>query len=253
MKLEQLASLLKKDATELSGTLNLEVTSEVSDEILTRELTNFHKELEVTFLSQGKKQGEGMAKRLVMTEAEKHLKETFGVDGKDFNEVVENVKGLKSESKTDEKLKSELDKWKQTALSKDNEIATLKSQFETIQVTEKIKSNILPKLDKFEFATPKVREVAVNEFLSNRKFKVDGQDIFIERNDAFFTLSDVEIENHFKEYGIVKSVKSNGTKPREQNGTSYGSSVADLLKAIDKATTPEELSDLRSQLSALEN
>jgi len=253
MKTEQLASLLKKDATELSSTLNLELSADVPDDILTRELTNFHSELKINSIAEGKKQGDGMAKRLVMTEVDKHLKETFGVEGNDFKEIVENVKGLKSESKTDDKVSKERDQWKQTALSKDVEIQNLKNQFEQIQTTDKIKSQILPKLDKFEFATPKVREVAVNEFLSNRKFKVDGQDIFIERNDAFFTLSDVEIENHFKEYGIVKSVKSNGTKPREQNGTSYGSSVADLLKAIDKATTPEELSDLRSQLSALEN
>lgn len=254
MKLEQLASLLKKDATEFSSTLNLDVTSEVSDDILTRELTNFHKELEINFKAEGKKQGEGMAKRLVMTEAERTLKDTFGVDGSNFNEIVENLKGLKSDGKTDDKLKADLDKWKQTALAKDNEIQNLKNQFETIQVTEKIKGQILPKLDKFEFATSKVREVAVNEFLNNRKFKVEGSDIFIEKNDAFFTLSETEIENHFKDYGVLKSNKPNGTAPRQpQSGTSYGTSKAELLKEIEKAPTLEDLARLREQLNALED
>ena len=254
MKLEQLASLLGKDVMELEGTLNLQSSDDVQDDILTRELTNFHKELAITKLNEGKIQGEGKAKRLVMTEAERTLKDTFGVDGSNFNEIVENLKGLKSDGKTDDKLKADLDKWKQTALAKDNEIQTLKNQFETIQVTEKIKSQILPKLDRFDFATSKVREVAVNEFLSNRKFKVEGSDIFIEKNDAFFTLSENEIDNHFKDYGVLKSNKPNATAPRQTNGaTSYGTTKADILKAIDKATTSEELSQLREQLNALED
>lgn len=252
MKLEQLASLLGKDATELQGSLNLENQAEVPDEILTRELTNFTKELSITKFNEGKKQGEGMAKRLVMTEAEKTLKDTFGVDGSNFNELVENLKGLKSESKADEKLLKERDQWKATALSKDTEIQNLKTQFETIQVTEKIKTQIVPKLDKFDFATSKVREVAVNDFIQNRKFKIEGSDIFIERNDAFFTLSDNEIENHFKEYGTIKQSKGNGTPPRN-TGTSYGTSKADLFKEIDKATTPEEVARLREELASLEN
>ena len=252
MKLEQLASLLGKDATELQGSLNLENQADVPDEILTRELTNFTKELSITKFNEGKKQGEGMAKRLVMTEAEKTLKDTFGVDGNSFNELVENLKGLKSESKADEKLLKERDQWKATALSKDTEIQNLKTQFETIQVTEKIKTQIVPKLDKFDFATSKVREVAVNDFIQNRKFKIEGSDIFIERNDAFFTLSDSEIENHFKEYGTIKQSSGKGTPPRN-TGTSYGTSKADLFKEIDKATTPEEVARLREELAALEN
>lgn len=254
MKLEQLASLLGKDAKELEGTLNLQSSDDVQDDILTRELTNFTKELGVTKFNEGKKQGEGMAKRLVMTEAEKTLKDTFGIDGKDFNEIVENLKGLKSDGgKPDEKLKADAEKWKQTALAKDNEISNLKSQFENIQVTEKIKSQILPKLDKFEFATSKVREVAVNEFLNNRKFKVEGSDIFIEKNDAFFTLSETEIDNHFKEYGVVKAGKPNGTPPRHQSSTSYPKTRTELFKAIDNAKTSEEIAELKEQLATLEN
>ena len=252
MKLEQLASLLGKDATELQGALNLESQADVPDEILTRELTNFTKELSVTKFNEGKKQGEGMAKRLVMTEAEKTLKDTFGIDGSNFNEIVENLKGLKSENKADEKLLKERDQWKATALSKDTEIQNLKTQFETIQVTEKIKSQIVPKLDKFDFATSKVRDVAVNDFIQSRKFKIEGVDIFIEKNDAFFTLSDSEIETHFKEYGTLKQVKGNGTPPRN-TGTSYGSSKADIFKEIEKATTPEDIARLREELAALEN
>jgi hypothetical protein len=137
-------------------------------------------------------------------------------------------------------------------LIKDTEIQNLKTQFETIQTTEKIKTQIVPKLDKFDFATSKVKEVAVNDFIQNRKFKIEGSDIFIERNDAFFTLSDNEIENHFKEYGTIKQSKGNGTPPRN-TGTSYGTSKADLFKEIDKATTPEEVARLREELAALEN
>lgn len=253
MKLEQLAVLLSKDPAELSSTLNLEVSVDVPEDILTRELTNFHKEIGVTKFNEGKKQGEGMAKRLVMTEAEKTLKETFGIDGKDFNEIVENLKGLKSDGKPDEKLKSELDKWKQTALSKDNEIASLKSEFEKIQTTEKLKSSILPKLDKFEFATAKVREVAINEFLNTKKFKIEGSDIFLERNDnTFVTLSDSVIDEHFKEFGTIKANGKTNTPPRTQTQTSYGKTASEILKAIDNAKTPEELQDLRQQLASLE-
>ncbi len=256
MKLEQLAALLKKDATEFSSTLNLDAQAEVPDDILTRELTSFHSELKVNYIAEGKKQGDGMAKRLVMTEAEKALKDAFGIDGKDFNELVDNLKVLKSSEggKVDEKIKADAEKWKQTALAKETEIQTLKSQFETIQTTEKIRGQILPKLDKFEFATAKVREVAINEFLSTKKFKVDGSDIFLERHDnTFVVLSDNEIESHFKEFGTIKQGKPPGTPPRQPSGTSYGSSKAEIYKAIDKATTAEEITALREQLNALED
>lgn len=256
MKMEQLASLLGKDATELAGTLNLQVDSDVSEEILTKELTNFTKELSITKFNEGKKQGEGMAKRLVMTDAEKVLKDTFGVDGKDFNELVENVKSLKTESgKPDDKIISERDKWKQTALEKEKEIDKLKNDFEVVRTTEKIKSQIGPRLEKFEFATNRVKELALNEFISNRKFKIDGSDIFIESSDnTFKTLSDNLIEDHFKEFGTVKPVGGKGTPPRgNQGGTNYGSTHSELLKAIEKATTPEELATIKTQLAALED
>lgn len=253
MKLELLATLLKKDAAELSSALNLEVSAEVPEDILTRELTSFHNEIKVNSIAEGKKQGEGKAKREVLSDAEKTLKETFGIDGNDFKEIVENLKGLKSDGKPDEKLKSELDKWKQTALSKDNEIASLKSEFEKIQTTEKLKSSILPKLDKFEFATAKVREVAINEFLNTKKFKIEGSDIFLERNDnTFVTLSDSVIDEHFKEFGTIKTNGKPNTPPRTGSPTSYGKTASEILKAIDNAKTPEELQDLRQQLASLE-
>jgi len=251
MKLEQLASLLGKDATELQGTLNLDGQADVPDDTLTKELTNYVKELGLTKFNEGKKQGEGMAKRLVMSENEKSLREAFNVDGANFSEIIDNLKSLKSENKADEKILKERDQWKSTALSKDAEIQNLKTQFENIQLSEKVKSFILPKIDRFDFTTSKVRDVAVNDFIQNRKFKIEGSDIFIEKNDSFFTLSENEIENHFKEYGVAKTVK-NGTPPRN-NSTSYGLSKADIFKDIEKATTPDEIARLREALAALEN
>jgi hypothetical protein len=251
MKLESLASLLGKDAEELKGTLNLaEVTAEVSDETILTYVGNHIKELRQNAKRDGKKEGEGMAKRLVMSEVEKTIKDSFSVEGKDFSEMLENLKNLKSDSKPDEKLLKQLDVWKTTATEKDTIISQLKGEIETVKIKERISSTILPELETFEFATPKVKQVAIDEFFNSNKFNIEGNDVFLERDNKMYVLNKDVIVNHFKDFGTIKTIKPNTTTPRPTS-TSSGESIKEIMSEIATAKTPEEIQRLRQKLKDL--
>lgn len=250
MKLEQMATLLGKDAEELKGTLNLaEVTAEVPDDLILTHVGNHIKELTLTAKREGIKEGEGKAKRLALTEVEKTLKDTFSVDGKDFNEVVENLKGLKSDSKADEKLLKQVEVWKQTANEKETVINQLRGEIENVKIKERISSTI----DAFDFATPKVKQVAIDEFFNSNKFNIEGSDVFMEKDNKMYVLNDDVINSHFKEFGTPKTNRQNTTTPRNTTTTtSGGQTAAEIYAEISKAKTPEEIQALRQKLKDLE-
>lgn len=255
MKLEQMATLLGKDAEELKGTLNLEnVTAEVPGDLILTHVGNHIKELTLTAKREGIKEGEGKAKRLALTEVEKTLKDTFSVDGKDFNDVVENLKGLKSDSKADEKLLKQVEVWKQTANEKETVINQLKGEIENVKIKERISSTILPKLDAFEFATPKVKQVAIDEFFNSNKFNIEGSDVFMEKDNKMYVLNDDVINNHFKEFGTPKTNRQNTTTPRNTTTTTIGGqTAAEIYAEITKAKTTDDIQALKQKLKDLEN
>lgn len=256
MKLELLADLLKKDATELVGTLNLQDNqSEVTDEALKDVLSNHIKEVEINAKLNGKREAEGMAKRTILNDAEKKLKSSFEVDGKDFDEIIGNL-NAKFESLTkvgtkDEDLKKQVDTWKNTVKDLQSKLESKDKEFETIRTKEIVKSKILPVLGKFEFATSKVQEIALNQFLETNQFKIDGDDLFLEKNGAYFSNINETAENHFKEFGKVKEVGKSAPNVRSGQ-TNYGNTLKELLGQIDKAKTTEERQAIMTQIEALE-
>lgn len=256
MKLESLASLLGKDAAELAGTLNVQDNQEnVPDDAILGVLKSHIKEVEVNAKLNGKREAEGMAKRTILSEAEKKLKSSFGIDGENFEEIVTNLNG-KFESLTkagtkDEDLKKEVDTWKKTVKELQSKLESKDKEFESIRTKEVVKSKIMPILGKFEFATSKVQEIALSQFLDSNQFKIEGDDLFLEKNGAYFSNIVETAENHFKEFGKVKD--SGKPAPVVRSGsTNYGTTLKELLSQVDKAKTTEERQSILNQIKALE-
>jgi hypothetical protein len=253
MKLEQMASLLKKDATELVSTLNLtEGQEEVSDEVAVKEISNFIREIEISKLSEGKKQGEGMAKRTILNDAEKKLKEKFGIDGNGFDDLIESLSTKVNSQPTDEKWKKEIEIWKakhDDVTSKYNGLLTNVTKIET---KSKVTSKLVNVFDKIDFPTPKVKDIAINDFIEQYQFEEAESGLYAKKGDKVI----IDIENlaltHFKEYG---KEKQQGNKPNVTfpNSSYTGTKTLDELFAeIPKAKTAEERAQILDEIRKIE-
>lgn len=257
MKLEFIADLLKKDATELVSTLNLQdVQDEVPENALKDLISNHIKEVEINAKVLGKKEGEGMAKRTILTDAEKKLKTSFEVDGKDFDDILSNLNAkfetLSKSGSKDEDLKKQVDTWKNTVKDLQSKLESKDKEFESIRTKEVVKNKILPVMGKFDFATPKVQEIALNQFLETNAFKIEGDDLFLEKDGKYFSNALELAENHFKDFGKPKENKGPNA-PNTRNGLNgNANTLKDLLAEVNKAKTSEERQSIMARIEALE-
>lgn len=254
MKLEQMASLLKKDATELASTLNLaEGQAEVPDDIAVKEINNFIREIEISKLNEGKKQGEGMAKRTILTDAEKKIKEKFGVDGANFDELIDSLSTKISSQPTDEKYKKEIDLWK----AKHDDISTkyngLLTNVTKIETKSKVTSKLANVFDKIEFPTNRVKEIAIDDFISQYQFEEAESGLYAKKGEK--VIIDVEnlALNHFKEFGKEKQSQTGKPNVTFPNNSYTGTKTLDELFAeIPKAKTPDERAQILEEIKKIE-
>jgi hypothetical protein len=254
MKLEQMATLLKKDATELVRALNLtEGQEEVSDDIAVKEINNFIREIEISKLSEGKKQGEGMAKRTILSDAEKKIKEKFNVEGASFDDLIESLSSKVNSQPTDDKFKKEIDLWKAKHDDLTNKYNGLLTNVTKIDTKAKVTSKLSTVFDKIDFPSGKVKEIAINDFVEQYQFEEAESGLYAKQGERVI----IDIENlaltHFREYGKVKEVQSakpNVTFPN----TSYTGSktMEELFAEIPKAKTAEERVLILEEIKKLE-
>lgn len=254
MKLEHLASLLEKDATELVSTLNLqEGSQEVEDETAVKAISGFIKDYGLGKLSEGKKQGEGMAKRLVSSEIEKRIK-ALGFEGESMDDLISSIEASKKNAPDESKFKTQIELWKNKAttleadLQKEREFVT---QFKT---RSKVEQAIMPLLSNFEFATDKVKSLAIDEFVRAHKFQdVDGM-LIVEVDGKPTAAIDKIAEKHLSEFGKLKQTNQ-APKPHFP-GPGKGNVGADTLKELyemhRKATTPQEKAQILDKIKAIE-
>jgi hypothetical protein len=254
MKLESLASLLGKEATELTTTLNVDIGQEVDENQVSKLLSEHINLIKITSLSEGKKQGEGKAKREVLTDVEKRLKSEFEVDGDNFDALLTGLKSKvgKVEIKTDEKVLQELNAWKQKAATAQSELDKFKSDFERQQVISQVKTKLNPILEKFEFATEKVKEIAISNLLQDKDFLISGETTFIvENGNPIGALNDLA-EKHFSDFG---KVKTNTTIPPNRQFTpgppNSENHIAELNKKLMFAKTLDEKRKILEELNKL--
>lgn len=253
MKLELLASELGKDATELASTFKLEEgATEVSPEIIARELPSIIETIKKSSISEGKKQGEGMARRLVSTEIENLFSKELGIDGK-INEMVETLKtklSKPSEGGNEEFKKREI-AYKTQISTLEKTISEKDEQFSKIETHSKVKSKLMPLISEFDFATEKVRKVAIDSYLNNNKFSISEDDIFIDVNGVLSANFGQDVEKHFSEFANKKKKETPKPGVQKGEGTSYSTDLAELTKLHSNAKTSDEKNAILKQMKAI--
>ena len=253
MKLEQLASLLKKDAAELANTLSLQITDEVPEGVISKEFESSLKLARIEGISEGKRQGEGKAKKEALLHVESVLKNKFEVDGSTFDEIVENLTGKvgKVEYLKDDTVIKQRDAWKLKHDELQKLYETKIKEFEMIETKSKVKSKLDPYLEKFEFMTDRVKQEAVNSFIHGNKFVIENEDIFLEAEGKLFNNFEQVAEKHLQEWGKPKGSSTKIPIPSGTGATNYGSTEAELFKALRNAKTPEEAAAIQKELEKL--
>lgn len=250
MKLETLASVLKKDATELATALNVaDGETEVSDDLAKKELDLFYNQLAIEKLSEGKKQEEGKAKRIVTTDLERKLKETFGVDGANFDEIIGNI--AKPAAVDDSKTKKDLDVYKAKATELETKYNDLLTKQEKSEMSNKVLGTLGSVIDTFTFATPKVKEIAISNFVNSYNFEDSENGIYAKVDDRIIIDINGLATKHFKDYGSEKTPEK---KPKlDAAGDPIGAkNIKDLLASIPSAKTAEERAEILAEIKRLE-
>ena len=240
MKVEQLASLLGKDATELAGALNLaEGVQEVESDIAVEKISNHIKEIAAIKLREGKQQGEGMAKRLERTEFEKKLK-GFGLTGDDLDTMLQDMETKFKTGPDETKYKDQISAWKSKATSLEVDLQKERERIAKIEQKSKVKDALGDVLGKFDFASPKVASMAINEFVESYKF-IEAEDTLMIEVDGKPSVNLAGIaERHFSDYG---KLKSGGNKPPQfpnPGGSGEKKDLGALMEKHRKATTAAE-------------
>jgi hypothetical protein len=254
MKLEFLSGLLEKPTTELEATYNVSDPENVQDDVLKKVFTDHIKEIRISALSEGKKQGEGMAKRTVLSQAEKTLKDAFEVDGSNFDEILENLKVKKFDSKGgDEKVIKENAVLKTKYADLESQFTTLKTSIETEKAQYGIKEKLLPHFEKFEIA-PKAKESALKDFFSIGKLSISDDTIVMDTDTGIKIINDKYIEDYLSGYGTPKQAKTVTSNNRDKaSETSYGNDLTSLWDSFHKAKTLEEKKIITDKIRALDN
>ena len=246
MKVELLASILEKDAVELSSTLKLEDgATEVSPELVEKEIVAHIKQVSINGISEGKTQQEGMSKRLVRTEVENLLKKELGVDGQ-IDEMVatlktklSNVTGPKDgDSEIIQKNKAL--KLKISGLESD--LQAERSIISSMKTNGKVKAKMADTLAKFDFSTPTVKKVAIETYLESRKFTFSDEDIFVDIDGTLSAKFNEDVEKHMLTYAKQLEEKKVEKKPGnlKLDEATYSNDLTELNKQYALAKTADE-------------
>jgi len=212
----------------------------------------------VSKLSEGKKQAEGMIKRKVLSEAEKKIKEKFDVSGETYEELLEslNEKIHLQTSNVGDQFKKEKEILKSKVSFLESELEKVKSEFERSTSEKVIIDKISPYLQRFEFVTEKVKQMAIQDYLNSRKFINSDGEIFLEIDDKPVAAIEHDFEKHALQYAVLKNQNSPTKKPTsvEISGTdaSFGDSISELLKAL-KTAPVDEREAIKSKIKLLES
>ena len=254
MKTEQIASMLEIDQTELESTYKLTQESEIDEKLLTDIVKAQLKEIRVRNLSEGKKQGEGKAKREARTEIENILKEKFNVTGlfddqvNSLQEILnkkqgsgDEIQALRNDNQT---LKNQIGSLEKVVKEKDD-------MFKTIEVNSTVKQKLFPLIKDLDFTTEKVKDIAIKDFLSSNKFEMtDNGEVLIEKNGTLTTLFEKNAKDHFLQYA-----KESTPTPRaasfQASNNGYGTDLKTLTTAYRNAKTTEEKASIQKEMKQL--
>jgi len=255
MKLELLADILETTATELASTLKLEDgTEEVSPEIAELEI---YEQLSAAKLKAKRtyvKEGEGKAERLFKQSAETKFRE-LGIEGEKYDDFFGNLStALEAKPNGDDKetmrinaaLKQELEALKTSVSARDaKEIEATKAT----KTRNLVLSSISTVMDGFTFPSLRSKEIAIDNFISENKFTIDGTDVYLEKNGSPISKFNNEAKEHFSLFGTVKEGERKPKVPKV--GTpEYNGDLSELNKQFINAPTLEARTAIKAKIQA---
>ena len=246
MKLETLAVVLEKTASELQADLKLEEGIElVPDDIAKSAIIDFGKGQ----FSKGKEQGLGWAKKEVLKDVEKRLGDKLGETGQ-FDDLL---------SKVGQAPKDNIWKDKFTALN--DEFSNFKNDIDKQKKLSVIETKVSNLLDTFD-GSDKLKKLATKEFINTNKFEIDDDYITILDNenkplkrDGKFVEFENLVDGHFSNLFEKKTKSSAPSGAGSQNNNSSNSGVntiAEAFKALKLAKTADERSLIQKRIKELE-
>lgn len=256
MKLEILGSILKKEPTELASTLKIAEGSDVPDDQVSKLITA-HIESERALLKASiETEQKGMQTRLAKTALEKSLKEKFAfLKGSKLDDMMDEIDAQLSSSGSSDSEKLALTKQIEAFKLKAEKAEKELSDFTKAEADKARKASIVARLsaqlEKYEFVSDKVKELAIDQFINSNSFIVSGTDIFLEKDSKPVVISDKDIESHFSSFGSVKDTKKKLPNTRDEGGEGK-LSRQDLFKKLKEASTPEDIARIQEQISSLE-
>jgi hypothetical protein len=209
MNIGALASLLGKEEKEFLEVHKLEgdLTLESVESILKSELPNWKKKL----ITEAKDEAYGRATKEQFTKVEKQLSDRFGITSTgDFAKVLDELESKiqppKGNDDAIEKVKRDAEIWKEKFNALNTDFGKYK---ETIEFEGK-KNKVVSKLNSvlpetFDVKSDKLKELAMNQFLSDYNFDLIDNDVQLFQGDKpiFKPFEDVAKE-YFKEYFPTK-------------------------------------------------
>ncbi|MFO0202795.1 MAG: hypothetical protein ACK528_06650, partial [Alphaproteobacteria bacterium] len=135
----------------------------------------------------------------------------------------------------------------------ENKLAQKEQEYEK-QLTQKtIIDKITPLLSKYEFATDRVKQLALQEYINSNQFIVSDDELFIEIDGKPIASMDAILERHMLQFGTLKQAGSQKPKAVEVSGNnaSYGDSISELLKQL-KTAPIEEREAIKAKIKQIE-
>lgn len=255
MKLEILAGLLEKPATELATTLNVAEASDVADSVSSKALKEHILEAVETAKLKAKSEAEGKQTRLTKLALEKTVKEKFAfIKATSIDEMLVELETefAKRAPENSEAQKLEIEALKLKAKTAEDKL-TLKEQeiAEAAQVGA-ISKKLEKHLAKYEFASDEVKQIAVTNYIKANKFIVSGDDLFLEKEGKPVVNFDKDIEAHLVKFGkIVTPGKTTSVPGETPKNDLPDTTRKGLFTALRSATDPAERARIQEQINSL--
>lgn len=258
MKVEFLAGLLSKPVTELAATLKVAEKSDLTQEQYGKLLEDHIKESVEDAKLKAREESDKKHTRLVKTALEKTVKEKFPfVKAAMIDDMLTELEEEFSKRKPEdsEARKLEIEALKLKAKTAEDKLTAKEQELAEKEQRGTIAKKLDKHLAKYEFASDKVKELAVAEFMKANKFIVSGEDLFLEKDGKPVVNFEADINAHLAAFGKpVTPGKPSGVPsetPKPGEGESADTSRAGLFKSLRATTDPAERARIQEQINNL--
>jgi hypothetical protein len=255
MKVEFLAGLLGKPVTELATTLSVAETADLTENQYGKLLKDHLKESVAAAEEAARLESDGKHTRLVKTALEKEMKSKFPfLKATKIDAMIEELEGEFSKRKPDDDpdRKAQIEAYKLKAQQAEQALAEIEKKAQEREQNSLIAKKLEKHLSKFDFASEKVKQLAISTFIGANKFIVSGEDLFLEKDGKPVVNFEKDVDAFLSDFGKPVERKPNvpPTPPGDKGGGS-DTSRSGLFKSLRTTTDPVERARIQEQINSL--